>query len=66
MLKDTRLSERMNLQFRAEFFNIANHAQFSTVDGNISDGYPQDGGTFGKAIRVRDPRIVQFALKLLF
>jgi Carboxypeptidase regulatory-like domain len=66
MLKDTRLSERMNLQFRAEFFNIANHAQFSTVDGNISDGYPQDGGTFGKAIRVRDPRIVQFALKLMF
>ncbi|MBV9300648.1 MAG: carboxypeptidase regulatory-like domain-containing protein [Acidobacteriaceae bacterium] len=66
MLKDTRLSERSSLEFRAEFFNIANHAQFSTVDGNISDGYPQNGGTFGKVIRARDPRIVQFALKLLF
>jgi hypothetical protein len=66
LLKDTRLTERTNLEFRAEIFNIANHAQFSTVDGNISDGYPQDGGTFGKVIRARDPRIVQFALKLLF
>jgi hypothetical protein len=36
------------------------------VDGNISDGYVQDGGTFGKVTRARDPRIVQFALKLLF
>jgi outer membrane receptor protein involved in Fe transport len=66
MLKDTQLTEKNMLEFRAEFFNVANHAQFSTVDGNFSDGYPQDGGTFGKVIRARDPRIVQFALKLLF
>ncbi len=60
-LKDTKLSERNTLEFRSEFFNIANHAQFSAVDGNISDG-----AKFGQAIRVRDPREVQFALKLLF
>ena len=66
LLKDTKLTEGTALQFRAEFFNIANHAQFSTVDGNISDGYVQDGGTFGKVIRARDPRLIQFALKLLF
>jgi hypothetical protein len=65
-LKNTSIKERYQLQFRAEFFNIANHAQFSSVDGNISDGYVQDGGTFGKVTRARDPRIVQFALKLLF
>ena len=28
--KDTRLSEKTNLQFRAEFFNILNHANFNT------------------------------------
>ena len=66
MLKDTKVTERTTLEFRAELFNVANHAQFSTVDGNFSDGYPQDGGTFGKVIRARDPRIIQFALKLLF
>ena len=60
-LKDTKLSEKKTLEFRSEFFNIANHAQFSQVDGNISDG-----ATFGKTLRARDPRLIQFALKLLF
>lgn len=66
LLKNTSLTERFGLQFRAEFFNIANHAQFSKVDGNISDGQVVDGGTFGKVVRAREPRLIQFALKLLF
>jgi len=49
------------MQFRAELYNIWNHAQFYSVDGNISDG-----PTFGLAQRVRGPRTVQFALKFLF
>jgi outer membrane receptor protein involved in Fe transport len=60
-LKDTKLSEKTSLEFRSEFFNIANHAQFSLVDGNISDG-----ATFGKTLRARDPRLIQFGMKLLF
>lgn len=56
-----RLSESWNLQFRAEFFNLANHAQFTKVDGNISDGVD-----FGRVLRARDPRLIQFALKLRF
>ncbi len=66
LLKDTKLTERTSLEFRAEFFNITNHAQFTTVDGNISDGDVNSGGTFGKVLRARDPRLVQFALKLIF
>ncbi len=66
LLKDTSLTERFKLQFRAEFFNIANHAQFTKVDGNISDGDPAQGGTFGKVLQTRDPRLVQFAMKLIF
>ena len=66
LLKNTKLTERYGLQFRAEFFNIANHAQFSQVDGNISDGQVVDGGTFGKVTRARDPRLIQFALKIIF
>jgi hypothetical protein len=61
LMKDTVLAERYKLEFRAELFNIANHAQFSKVDGNISDG-----ATFGKVLQTRDPRLVQFGLKLIF
>ena len=66
VMKTTSIGERYRLQFRAEFFNVANHAQFTKVDGNISDGDPASGGTFGKVLLARDPRLVQFALKLLF
>jgi hypothetical protein len=59
--KDTRISEKARLEFRAEFFNLFNHAQFLAPDGNISDG-----SDFGRVMRARDPRLVQFALKLFF
>ncbi len=61
VLKETKLSERVGLQFRAEFFNVVNHAQFANPDGDISDG-----PDFGRVKRVRDPRLIQFALKLFF
>jgi hypothetical protein len=49
------------LEFRAEFFNIFNHAQFSNPTGNFSSG------NFGKVTGVRDfPRIGQLALKFTF
>jgi len=60
--KFTPIGERVNLEFRADIFNIWNHAQFFDVDGNFSDL----GGTFGKALMVRQPRLVQFALKVHF
>jgi hypothetical protein len=59
--KETKIREHVRLEFRAEFFNIANHAQFSKVDGNITDGVD-----FGRVTRARDPRLIQFALKLYF
>jgi hypothetical protein len=59
-LKDTKINERWNMQFRAEFFNILNHTQFYNPDGNISDS------TFGQIQQARDPRLIQFAFKLAF
>ena len=61
VMKNTSLSERMKLQFRAEFFNLANHAQFFNPDGITTDGEE-----FGRVKRARDPRETQFALKLIF
>jgi hypothetical protein len=61
ILKTIPISEAMHVDFRAEFFNIFNHTQFFNPDGNTSDG-----AQFGQVTQVRDPRLVQFALKLFF
>lgn len=72
LLKDTKFTESKSLEFRAEAFNIFNHAQFTNPDGNFSDGYPSfvngqnQGGTFGLVSGAHDPRILQIALKFLF
>lgn len=60
LLKDTKISERMSLQFRAEFFNAFNNVNFGTPDNLLTDQ------TFGQILSANDPRILQFALKLLF
>lgn len=59
--KITPLTERQNLEFRAEFFNAFNHTQFLNPDGNISDG-----ADFGRVKHTRPPRSIQFALKYSF
>jgi hypothetical protein len=60
--------EGMNLQFRAEFFNVFNHPQYWMP--GISGTGEQDIGTtssFGViSSTVNNPRLIQFALKLNF
>jgi hypothetical protein len=52
----------MRLDFRAEFFNLFNHAQFGLPGADISTG-----STFGVInSTVNNPRVMQFALKLEF
>jgi Carboxypeptidase regulatory-like domain/TonB dependent receptor len=60
LLKNTRFNERVNLQFRAEAFNLFNHPNFNLPDNFL--GSP----TFGRISSARDPRHIQFGLKLLF
>jgi hypothetical protein len=60
LLKNTRFTERVNLQFRAEAFNLFNHPNFNLPDNFL--GSP----TFGRITSARDPRHIQFGLKLLF
>jgi hypothetical protein len=61
LLKTIQFSEKMHIDFRAEFFNIFNHTQFYNPDGNTSDGTQ-----FGQVTQARDPRLMQFALKFFF
>jgi hypothetical protein len=58
--KNTQLTERLNLEFRAEFFNIFNHTQFESPSGNFNSSQ------FGEATTAQAPRIGQLALKLKF
>jgi hypothetical protein len=36
--KNTKLSERVTLQLRGEFFNILNHPNFTDVNGELANG----------------------------
>jgi hypothetical protein len=59
--KRFQISERKNLEFRAEAFNFFNHPNFAAPDGNFSDP------TFGRVLGMNgSPRDIQFGLKLLF
>ncbi len=60
LLKNTKITERVNTQFRAEFFNVANHPQWNPPNRYV------DQATFGVISSARDPRIIQFGLKVLF
>jgi hypothetical protein len=51
-------TERVNTQFRAQFFNAFNHTQFSGVD----TGY--GSGSFGQIVGARSPRVIQLGLEL--
>jgi Carboxypeptidase regulatory-like domain len=61
-MKETQLGERWQMEFRGDIFNVWNHAQFYSVDGDVSN----QGSTFGQVQHVHDPRLVQFALKFRF
>ncbi len=61
VLKNIKLSETQHFEFRAEIFNVFNHTQFYNPDGNSTDG-----SQFGQVTQVKDPRLMQFALKFFF
>ena len=60
LLKDTKITEGLQAQFRAEAFNVFNHAQFNNPDGNINDT------EFGFVTSAQPARIMQLALKFIF
>lgn len=60
MMKRTRVGENKVIEFRSEFFNIFNHANFGNPNGNIGNA------NFGRITTTRDPRLIQFALKFHF
>jgi hypothetical protein len=67
LFKQFQTTEKTRLEFRAEFFNITNHPNFSVT--NMYTNY-KSTSTFGQITATRDspndPRQIQFALKFYF
>jgi hypothetical protein len=60
VLKNIPVTEHRRLQYRAEFFNLFNHALLGNPGTTL--GSP----SFGRITSAGDPRILQMALKLYF
>jgi hypothetical protein len=54
------ITERHKINFRAEAFNLFNHARFGNPDTTLNSP------TYGQILTARDPRILQGALKYVF
>jgi hypothetical protein len=62
IFKNTFLTETIRVQFRAEFYDIFNRVVFGGPSANINN--PTTFGIIGG--QANTPRIIQFALKLIF
>jgi hypothetical protein len=70
LLKNTRITERLKAQFRADIFDLLNHPNFGQPNRIVSTSA---GNTFGQISNTRFPvgdsgssRQIQLALKLIF
>ena len=72
LIKDTYVTESVNVQFRAEAFNFLNHVNLggrgnapNTAFRPGADGL-NSSATFGTITSARDARVIQFGLKIIF
>jgi hypothetical protein len=61
LFKTFKITERINVQFRADAFNTFNHPNFNGPDATVGD--PSEGQVFSTSV---DNRRMQFGLRLFF
>ena len=60
LVRDFHLTGQTRLQFRAEVFNVANHANFGLPVADLNSS------NFGRIFSAAPPRLMQFGIKLIF
>lgn len=60
IVRNFELHQELRLQFRAEAFNVFNHANFGLPVADLSSA------NFGRIFSAAPPRQLQFGLKLIF
>jgi Carboxypeptidase regulatory-like domain len=66
IFKNTKISERINTQFRAEFFNVLNTVNFAQGAPVTGMSTTLTSSLFGRILNARDPRNIQLGLKVTF
>ncbi|MGD0125612.1 MAG: carboxypeptidase-like regulatory domain-containing protein [Terriglobia bacterium] len=68
LLKNIKVTERVNVQFHTAFLNVLNHPNYSSVDSYLDDaGYLDEGTGFGiPSLTSGGNRVIKFGLKVLF
>jgi hypothetical protein len=64
--RDFNVHEGVSLQFRAEAFNLTNSFRAGNASNGLSGVTTAQTNTFGKILSALDPRILQFAMKVVF
>ena len=60
LIKNNRIGQRINAQFRFEVFNVLNRVNLAGVNGNLASG------TFGRSTSTYDPRIIQLGVRVTY
>ena len=68
LFKNVRVRERFSFQLRAESYNTFNHTQFSSVNTGITFNAAKvnTNAASGQISAARNPRVMQFALRVTF
>jgi hypothetical protein len=66
LFKNTRVAEKMTLQFRAEVFNLLNHANFGPPNATVFSGGAISASAGLITTTATTSRQIQFGVKLIF
>jgi hypothetical protein len=66
LFKNTSVSEKVTLQFRAEFFNLINHTNLGTPNATVFSGASFNASAGLITTLATTPRQIQFGMKLIF
>ena len=66
LFKNIKITERVNMEFRAEAFNVLNHTNFQLPGAGGATNMRTNSDSFGQSSGTFNPRNLQFGLKIAF